>query len=206
MDKKISLNTIIVGSLQTNCYVLANQELKAAFIIDPGADAEKIKAVIEQNKLEIKGIILTHGHIDHIGAAEEFSSLPVYIHQLDAGFLKNSKKNLSVIFAEEKSLNLNLKIIEDKHQFSLGNIVIDVMHVPGHTPGSICLKVNGMLFSGDTLFQRGIGRTDIPGGSYQQLMNSLRKKILVLEDDILVYPGHGPQTTIGEEKMENPFI
>ncbi len=184
------LDKIIVGQLFTNCYLLTEAESGHCAIIDPGADYKRIKGLIDSKKLTPSFIINTHGHPDHIMANSQFG-LPVYIHKNDAGFLSAPGRNL---------------LIKDKDKIKLGNLTIEVIHTPGHTPGGISLFYNGILFSGDTLFAGGVGRTDLPGGSMQQLMSSIKEKLFKLPDDTKVYPGHGEETTIAREKAGNPWV
>lgn len=183
------VDKIVVGELQANCYILAEAKSKRCAIIDPGADYKRIKGAIDKRNLAPLFIINTHGHPDHIMANNQFN-LPVYIHKEDVKLLSYPNKNL----------------ISDRNKIKLENLIITVIHTPGHTPGSICLLCEDVLFSGDTLFASGIGRTDLPGGNEQQLKNSIGKKILTLPDDTKVYPGHGPETTIGREKTDNPWL
>ncbi len=202
MDKKLIVEPIVVGELNTNCYVLGNNKSKQAVVIDPGADAGSIKAVLERNALKLNSIILTHGHYDHIGALDDFD-VPVYIHANDLEFMKNSDMNLSANFGLDKKFDAKFLVVKDGQTVVVGDMHITVLHTPGHTPGGICLKVGAMLFSGDTLFCRGIGRTDLPGGSFEQIKRSIKEKIFSLNDDIIVFPGHGPATTVKEEKAGN---
>ncbi|MFH1093166.1 MAG: MBL fold metallo-hydrolase [Candidatus Omnitrophota bacterium] len=205
MDKELIFEPLVVGELDTNCYVLAGKKSREAVIIDPGADADSINAVLERNSLKLNCIILTHGHYDHIGALDNFDA-PVYIHTDDLEFMKNSSMNLSASFGVDKKIDVKVKGLKDGEIISVGDLKFSVIHTPGHTPGGICLKIGSMLFSGDTLFRNGIGRTDLPGGSFEQIINSIKKRIFTLNDDIIVFPGHGPATTIKEEKEGNDFL
>lgn len=194
---------IVVGELQTNCYLLADTQSKKCAIIDPGGDYQKIKTFIGSQNLIPSFIINTHGHADHILANSQFK-LPVYIHKNDAGFLSDLNKNLSQTgYVMEKKPE---RLLEDGDIIELGNLPLKVIHTPGHTPGSICLLYNGVLFSGDTLFDSGVGRSDWPYGNLAQLINSIQNKLFILADNLKVYPGHGPETTIGREKRGNPWV
>ena len=199
------LATIPVGHLETNCYILAEDSNSPAIIIDPGSDAPKIKAFLEKNKLTPALIINTHGHFDHIACDNEFD-VPIYVHQLDIPLLTDPARNLSSLFLISYSVKGRVRPVDDKEKIELGNIVLEVIHTPGHTPGGISLRCGDMLFSGDTLFLEGVGRTDLPGGSTEALVKSIREKLFVLSDDVRVFPGHGPETTIGFEKRYNPFL
>lgn len=196
---------IVVGAMKANCYIFGDSETREGFIIDPGGDPDKIKAIINRYHLDIKSIINTHGHIDHISANRYFN-LPIWIHKEDANFLQDSDKNLSSLLGFDLKSPQATKLLEEGEVLKIGKLSLEVIHTPGHTPGSICLKSDGILFSGDLLFAGGIGRSNFPYGSEKELFQSLKKKVLVYDDDTVVYPGHGPTTTIGMEKKSNPFL
>ncbi|MFC1983139.1 MBL fold metallo-hydrolase [Chloroflexota bacterium] len=186
---------LVVGPYASNCYIIGSETTKEGIIIDPGAEAEEILKVIEALGLEIKLIVLTHGHMDHIGAlkkVQEATGAEVAVHTDDTGFLQEQ--------------HVKLRLLRGGDSIDFGDMHFSVLHTPGHSPGSICLLGHGVLFSGDTLFNFGIGRYDIAGGSYSQIMNSLHTKLMVLPDNIAAYPGHGPDTTIGTERQGNPFL
>jgi len=203
------LETICVGPMQVNCYVLAQEAYAEAIIIDPGDEDNKIKRVLKKHNLRPAFIINTHGHIDHIGCDDKFDA-PIYIHKNDLALLKDPQLNLSAFFAAPFSIESKINALEDKQKVELGNIQLEVIHTPGHTPGGICLLMhkpnNKILFTGDSLFCNSIGRTDFPGADGELLIRSIKEKLFSLADDTLVYPGHGPATTMGEEKMNNPFL
>ena len=190
---------IIVGPLQVNCYLLGLSNTGEAILIDPGAEARKIKKRLKTHNLKVNTIVYTHGHADHIGANHQLNC-PVSIHRMDANFLTNPRLNLSGMFESPISLPEADILLEDGQKIKLGEICLEVIHTPGHTPGGICLNTGKICFTGDTLFAGGIGRTDIPGASEEDLLNSIRSRLLTLEDDVVIYPGHGPSSTIGEEK------
>ena len=204
------LESLCLGPFQVNCYILAAENNSKAIIIDPGDEEKKIRRVLDIHRLEPALIINTHGHIDHIGCNDKFG-VPVYIHRMDLAMLKDPKLNLSN-FLQPASYHMQsqVKAMEDKEKIELGLIELEVMHTPGHTPGGICLLLkkpqNKILFSGDTLFYQGIGRTDFPGADEGQLIKSIKEKLFALPEDTIIYPGHGASSTIGEEKKNNPFI
>jgi len=202
------IHTLKVGPMQANCYLLECEETHSAIVIDPGDDAEVILDVLEKRKLNLEFIINTHGHIDHIAANADLkkkTSARLCIHQLDAKMIINPQKNLSSFMGRDISSPSPDVILEDGDIIKVGTISLKVVHAPGHSPGSIYLLADKVVFSGDLLFAGGIGRYSFPGSSYHQIMNSL-KKIMELDDDLIVYPGHGPITTIGEERDTNPFL
>jgi len=203
------LETICVGPMQVNCYLLAEENNSSAIIIDPGEEETRIRKVLARHKLKPGLIVNTHGHIDHIGCDDKFG-VPVYIHKDDAALLQNPELNLSLLVASPLSVKATIRTLEDNENIVLGGLQLKTIHIPGHTPGGIALlleKPRGkILFSGDSLFCEGIGRTDFPGASSELLVESIKEKLLVLPEDTLVYPGHGPSSTIGHEKKHNPFL
>lgn len=199
------LKTLILGELAVNCYILADSRTKEAVIIDPGSEPDVIKKCISEEKLKPLFIINTHGHADHIGA-NRFLGLPVYIHELDSDFLIDPEKNFSSVFGLKVTSPRAENFLKDGDRLKVGDLEIFVMHTPGHTPGGISLKVDKVLFTGDTLFCEGVGRTDLPYGSEKELMKSISEKILALPDATIIYPGHGPASTIKHERENNPFI
>ncbi len=204
-SKELILQRFVVGPLEVNAYVVADPDSKEAFLIDPGADPEEIKRFISGNGLDLKFVINTHGHGDHIGANGAFG-VPVYIHGLDAGFLQDASLNLSLAFGFPIISPEASRLLVDHDRFRLGGLEILIIHTPGHTRGSISIKVGGAVFTGDALFNHSIGRTDLPGSSEEALLNSIRNRLLTLPDDTDVYPGHGEPTTVGQEKRSNPFL
>jgi len=181
---------------------------RSAILIDPGSDAAAILSVISEHNLQLELIVNTHAHIDHIGAnsdLKEKTSAPLCIHSADADMLVNPQENLSFFIGVPVSSPAPDRLLADGDTLEAGTLHLKVMHTPGHSPGSICLLGDGCIFTGDLLFAGGIGRYDFPGSSYTVLMDSLQK-VMALDDDLLVYPGHGPTTTIGNERRMNPFL
>lgn len=204
----MKLYTFSVGPMQANCYILECEKTKNAIIIDPGGDGDFIIDFIGSKKLEPKFIINTHAHIDHIAANEDLklrTSALICIHKKDANMLVNPQKNLSFFIGSAISSPSPDRLLDDGDILESGTIRLQVIHTPGHSPGSISLLSQDCIFTGDLLFAGGIGRYDFPGSSYDKLTRSLRK-IMELRSDLIVYPGHGPATTIGEERETNPFI
>lgn len=204
------LETVQVGELGVNCYILASAPDRSAVIIDPGSDEDKIKRVLEKNRLKPAFIINTHSHFDHIGCDDKFGVM-IYIHRLDAGALKDAKLNFSAFLQGRPfSVKSEIKTLNDKNEIVLDDIKLEVIHTPGHTPGGICLLVKepatNILFSGDTLFCESVGRTDVSGANELTLLKSIKERLFILPDEVNVYPGHGPFTTIGHEKKHNPFL
>ncbi len=186
----------VVGALATNCYIVVSAK-KNAFIIDPGDDAATIRNACAQRRIRPRFVVNTHGHIDHIKANSALK-LPVAVHAADQEMIRNPKKHLMrAFFGTFEGVQADREIKEGD-RLELDELTFDVWHTPGHSPGGICLVGHGVVFSGDTLFFDGIGRTDIPGASAARLRESLRR-LAGLPDDTIVYPGHGPQTTIGRE-------
>lgn len=203
------LHILGVGQLGTNCYILGCEETKEALVIDPGAEASRILQWLDDKGLKAKYIVNTHGHIDHIGANDEIreaTGAKLLIHREDAEMLVDPKKNLSVFVGPAISLKAADETLEHGDSIKVGNIKLEVMHTPGHSLGGISLKFDGVLFSGDTLFAEGVGRSDFPGGCHETLLASIKRELFTLPDETKVYPGHGPSTTIGYEKENNPFF
>ncbi len=199
------IETIVVGPLETNCYIFADSVTKKAAVIDPGADGRMVKAVLDKQGLEAECVINTHGHGDHIGA-NDFFNVPVFIHEKDGGCLTNPALNLSAAFGFGFAVKPARRLLKEGDKIPVGGLSLEVIHTPGHTPGGISLKTDGVVFTGDTLFNSGIGRTDLPGASESAIFDSIFDKLMRLDDDTVVYPGHGPSSTIGEERKSNPFL
>jgi glyoxylase-like metal-dependent hydrolase (beta-lactamase superfamily II) len=187
-----------VGMNETNCFIVGDTKTEEAIIIDPGIDntseAKNILKEIQQNKFRVKFIINTHGHPDHTSGnriMKEATGAPILIHEYDAPFLQHPKAD---------------KTLREGDLIEVGEIKLRVLHTPGHSKGSMALLSADVVFTGDTLWAGTIGRYDLPGGSLEEIMNSLKNKLLILPDRLKVYPGHGPTTTIGEERRSNPFL
>ncbi|MDD2212809.1 MAG: MBL fold metallo-hydrolase [Clostridia bacterium] len=205
----MKISVLPVGMIQANCYLVYEAESKEALVIDPGAKGARIQQEIEKLELKVKYLVNTHGHSDHIGANQflkEVTGAPLYIHEADSSMLTDAKKNISAYLGREINGPAADRHLQDGDILEVGDLRFQVLHTPGHTPGGICLVGHGVCFSGDTLFAGSIGRTDLPDGSFEALLNSIRTKLLVLADDVVVYPGHGSQTTIGDEKSVNPYF
>jgi len=205
----MKLSKLKVGPIQANCYLVYDEQTKEALVVDPGAEEEQIYREIEKLELKVKYIVNTHGHHDHIGGNQyirEATGATLCIHEKDGLMLTNSKNNFSYLMGMQVISPEADKYLEDGDVLEFADLRFKVLHTPGHSPGGICLVGHGVCFSGDTLFAQSIGRTDLPGGSIEELFTSIRTKLFVLDDTIVVYPGHGSQTTIGQEKTDNPFL
>ncbi len=205
------VKTFEVGALGVNCYIATCDETKESVIIDPGADPLVITNFIRSNNLSVKYVINTHGHIDHTGANKDILNefpVPLVIHKDEVGMLKVGHLTPFAVMIGAKSSPPPGMLVSEGDVITFGQQELEVLHTPGHSPGGMCLysRKDRILFSGDTLFAMGIGRTDLPGGSYELLMRSITDKIYTLPDDVVVYPGHGPATTVGDEKRNNPWI
>ncbi len=199
---------LVVGPLSSNCYIVGSESNKEGMIIDPGDEAEVILRNVKDLGLEIRSIVLTHGHIDHIGALKEVkeaTGAEVAIHADESQALQENSVNTLLGLSYPTPLPAD-RLLKNGDSMDIGDLHFLVLHTPGHSPGGICLLGEGVVFSGDTLFNCGIGRADLPGGNYSQLMNSIHTRLMTLPDDTVVYPGHGPETTIGTEHRENPFL
>lgn len=200
---------IPAGLYAANCYIVVDEATNKAMIIDPGGDAEGLIDFIDKEKLELQYIVLTHGHADHIGGVmklKENYGVEIIAHEYELELLNDSEKNLSSqMFGENINIDPSI-LVKDGDNFKLGSLEVKVIHTPGHTEGGMCLKIENNLFVGDTLFKGSVGRADLHGGNASVLLDSIVVKLLTLSDDIVVWSGHGDPTTIGEEKLFNPYL
>ncbi|HVP58857.1 MAG TPA: MBL fold metallo-hydrolase [bacterium] len=207
MDDKPEMACLVVGPIQGNCYLVKCNRAGDGVVIDPGDEAETISREIRRLGLHPEAILLTHGHIDHANAAcdlrKSFRSR-VVCHKLDAGLVR-ARDEEPFFGIVHKPCSVDQEVA-DGDVLTVGGREFKVLHTPGHTPGSVCYLMDNLLFSGDTLFQGSIGRTDLAGGSEEAMRSSLLERLAKLDDRMVVYPGHGPSTTIGDEKRYNPFL
>lgn len=197
------------GVYAVNCYILADDETKEAVVVDPGGDLDDIASVIQQEGLQVKYILLTHGHGDHIGALSDLKQLTgaqVGIHAKDAEMLGDPAKNLSVQTSGAAIAMVPDLLLEDGQQLLFGKHTVTVIHTPGHTKGGVCFRCEDFILSGDTLFRASVGRSDLHGGNHEQLVKSIKTKLFSLPDQTDVYPGHGAASTIAYEKKANPYV
>lgn len=210
MTGRLKIDRIVLGMVSTNCYIIYPEDSQKAIIIDPADDAGFIKEKLKQNGLEPEAVLLTHGHFDHIMAAKELREsfkIKVYAQETEKDVLENPSYNASVQIGKPYRITPDITL-KDGEQFDLAGISIQAIHTPGHTKGSTCyyFPEEKVLFSGDTLFRECVGRTDLPTGSTSQIVRSVREKLMALEDEVEVYPGHEGYTTIGHERKFNPYI
>jgi glyoxylase-like metal-dependent hydrolase (beta-lactamase superfamily II) len=206
------IKSFTLGPFQVNNYIIACEETKKAALIDAaGEDLFKIEDFLTGNNLKLEFILITHGHLDHVAGADEIQrkfKVPVYINNEDEFLLNLLEEQLSMYGMLPAKPPKEILDLNDGDIINLGNIEIKVITTPGHSPGGVCFYIPELkkIFTGDTLFEQSVGRTDLPGGNYQQLIQSIKEKLLVLPFDIEVFSGHGSGTTIGEEKLDNPFV
>lgn len=198
-----------VGPIMANCFILGCESTKEAVVIDPGDDADRILTALAESGLTVKYLINTHGHFDHVSAnkrMKEATGAQIAIHAEDEPMLHELSQSAQMFgLASENSPPADI-LLKDGDEITFGEITLQVIHTPGHSKGGVSLYTKGHLFSGDTLFAGSIGRTDLAGGDYDTLISSIQKKLLIFDEDTIVYPGHGPETTIGNEKRINPFL
>jgi glyoxylase-like metal-dependent hydrolase (beta-lactamase superfamily II) len=209
----MKIDRLVLGDYQTNCYVVRKDESTTdCIVVDTGLDGRDLVAFLARHQLEPVAVVLTHGHADHIvgltDLRRDFPQFKVYIHTLDADLLADPEANLSAFSGMAFTTTPADVLLADGDVVEEAGVTLKVLHAPGHTPGGICLyaEAEGVLFAGDTLFADGVGRTDFPGGSAAQLIESIRTRLLSLPDETAVYPGHAMRTTIGRERVHNPFL
>lgn len=198
-----------VGPLAANCYIVADETAKEAAVIDPGGEGNDIAAICTQRGFRVKYIINTHGHADHIlgnAALKAATGAELLVHADDAAMLTSPHLSLATYVGQQTALIPPDRTVTDGEKLQVGGLTMTIIHTPGHTPGGISIAAENCLFTGDTLFAESIGRTDFPGGSYNQLLQSIKTKLFTYPDETIVYPGHGPSTTIKGEKTNNPFL
>ena len=209
----MTLRALAVGPLQANAYLLVNDANRDALLLDPGGDAEALLSLLAREAAALRALVLTHAHSDHTAAAaqvQQATGAPVLLHQADASLLHDPTLSLAA-WTGAGAADLQIaRSLAHGDPIEIGppdaTDRLTVLHTPGHTPGGISLVGDGVVFTGDTLFAQGVGRSDLPGGSFDDLLASIREQLLTLPDATIVYPGHGPQTTIGDEKRLNPFL
>jgi len=203
------LTRLVVGPLQVNCYIIADEKTKEAVVIDPGGDAQDILKIIKDKDLKVKYIVNTHAHFDHVGAnkaVKEATGAELLVHREDDVLLGNTAGQARMFGMTTPSSPKADRYINDGDVIAAGEVSLKVLHTPGHSSGGICLLEQGMVFTGDSLFAGSIGRSDLFGGDLMTLINAIKAKLLTLPDATKVFPGHGPASTIGDEKRENPFL
>jgi len=208
-EPELIIQKLELGPFASNCYIIGSEATKEGMIIDPGTQAGEVMRQVAELGLTIKFIVLTHGHMDHTGAlaeVQEATGAEVAIHAEDAPYLHGKNPMMRMFGQASREMPAPDRLLKDGDTVDIGDLHFRVLHTPGHTPGGISLLGEGVVFSGDTLFQFGIGRADFPGASYEEEVNSIRTRLLTLPDETIVCPGHGPDTTIGVERRINPFL
>ncbi len=205
------MEMLTVGPFAANCYIVGSTSTNEGMIIDPGADTGTIMRSVQQTGLSISIIVVTHAHMDHVGAlrkVQQKTNAQFAIHEAEKGFVFSAPMRMLTSFGVSpvESPPQPDRLLKDGDLIDLGDLHFEVLYTPGHSSGGICLLGHGVVFSGDTLFKLGIGRTDFPGMSHERLIKSIGEKLMVLPDETVVYPGHGPATTIGDERRGNPFL
>jgi len=209
MTDDLIIEILELGPYFVNCYIVGDSKTKNGIIIDPSWEPERIINHVAKYDLNIEKIVITHGHADHIGGVDKirsFYNAPVYIGEKDAVMLNDAAANLSGLSGESVKTDPADELLREGDEIKVGRFSFKVFETPGHSPGSISLYGHGVVFTGDALFLGSVGRTDFPGCSFEVLMDSIKNKILTLPDDTIVYPGHGPDTMVKQEREYNPFL
>lgn len=205
------IESIVVGPLGVNCFILGDRQSNEGMIVDPGADCDKILAAVSRFGLTVKYIVNTHGHFDHVGCnrpVQEKTGAELLIHEKDVPLLSQASRSAQMYGLSVEDSPAPSRFLTDGMRLELGKRSIEILHTPGHTQGGCCLLLagQGVVITGDTLFADSVGRTDLPGGSHEQLIASIKAKLMPLPDETVVWPGHGPSSTIGRERRLNPYI
>jgi len=209
MYSRMLLQPFVTGSLETNTYLLADRDTGEALVIDPGGDPGEILAFLSKERLTCRLIVNTHGHFDHISGNRALKSATgalLLVHEGDVPMLSAAATHARFFMMRAENSPPADQLLVDQGEVRVGSVLLRVWHTPGHSPGGVTLVVPGMAFCGDLVFHGSVGRTDLPGGSERVLLDSIRRRILTLPDDTVLYPGHGPDTTVGLEKRQNPFF
>lgn len=206
---KLNVKRLPAGIYAANCYIISSSDNTEAIVVDPGGEVEAIMSHINKAGVSVNGIVLTHGHGDHIGGVLELRkrlNVPVMVHKSELDMVSNSSLNMSASMSMGEITFTPEILLSDGDEISIGDEKLLVIHTPGHTLGGISLYSDGILITGDTLFKGSIGRTDLYGGNHNVLLKSIKNKLLRLEDETIIYPGHGSESTIGFERQRNPFL
>jgi glyoxylase-like metal-dependent hydrolase (beta-lactamase superfamily II) len=205
----VLIDSLVVTDFAVNCYLVKCQKTGQGAVIDPGGDAPEILALVKKHHIDVQCILITHGHGDHIMAVPELkakTNAPVCIHPADAACLTDPDQNLSQAFGFPFTTPSADRLLNDGDTICVGELTLEVIHTPGHTPGGITLRLDQWLFTGDTLFAGSVGRSDFPGGSHRELISSIKNKLMTFDDRMVVLPGHERFSTIGQERNGNPFL
>lgn len=203
------LHTFVTGNIETNTYLVADPAVREALVIDPGGDPGEILAFLEKERLRCRYIVNTHGHFDHVSgnrALKSATGASLLVHEADVPMLAEAAAHARFFMLHAENSPPPDALLADQEQLRVGSVLLRVVHTPGHSPGGITLLAQGLAFCGDLVFYGSVGRTDLPGGSERVLLDSVRRHIMTLPDDTVLYPGHGPETTVGHERIQNPFF